>query len=156
MRTRFQTLLSNASTSYRYAKGLVNPDLTKLPREEGGGSTVRKKVPGGGQGGAGAAGAARAAGDLSSGGGSGEAVSLKAVTDAAAAAGERLPSEGGGGGGGGGGGSGIFGRVFPSLGAAGAAPTPAERQRRASKRKATRQRLKVGLDLGGALHVKSS
>lgn len=72
------------------------------------------------------------------------AVSLKEATDAAAAAGERLPSEGSFGGSI----EGVVGRVFPSLGASGAF-TPG--QRRAAKRRASRQRLREGINQGGPL-----
>ena len=135
-------------------KGLINPDMTKLERE-GAGSGILNKVLGGGGGGGGgaissssfdAAGAGDAASVNVNGGESG-GVSLKAVTDAAAAAGEGLPSEGAGGAGVV---SGIFGRVFPSLGSSGSM-TQAERQRRANKRRAMKQRLKAGMDLGGPL-----
>lgn len=141
------------------AKGLVNPDLTQLPRESksakiaGGDAANFLNLVLGRGGGGGEGGGATTTSPLSSSTSSvvdaAGGVSLKTATDAAAAAGELLPSEGGVGGEGMV--AGIFGRVFPSLGASGAKPSEAERQRRAHKRRAMKQRLKAGLDLGGPL-----
>jgi hypothetical protein len=121
----------------------VTTDVATSARGEGGESSPRIEMADIGA--ASAAGAEVLGGADENSGHRGGEVSLKAATDAAAAAGKRLPSEGGSGGGGG-----IFGRLFPALGASGSL-TPAERARRASKRHAAKQRLKAGLDLDGPL-----
>ena len=169
-------MLKNEAKDVR--KGLINPDMSKFEREKqrDGGGLLKKVFGGIAEGALGAAPKEEATAAVSEEEGNLELVngnrggnaaaaekperqqtepsstisstsstlSLKAATDAAAAAGERLPSEGGGVN------SGIFGRVFPSLGASGSL-NPSERQRRQNRRRAMKQRLRAGLDLGGPL-----